>query len=440
MLKFSRVLICIMLVLALFTSCSSQAVEENDYFADEGEAEGGRTNHFTDKQEIEDSANYLVDERFDTDEYLEGFDAGYPYNCSGYIAETPDAFYILPIVDGNISFYDKASGITGPLCARPDCRHDSEDCNAYVTLPRCIGFYDGKLYWVGKVGRNVTDPNHYIYSCDLDGSDRRQVALYEEMPPGGQLNYNGQIALYHRGYCYTAYSRTFLEDGVYSERTYLYAISLETGEKITILDEQDIGTPLVSFTLQPVGNDIYISYLLNQPEEQDSYLPVKFQVFHSKTRKLEDLGIITPSGGELWNTLITEDGSIYLHTTGGHVEKGDLSTGKSEVFLSSEIGVYLTEEYIIELPRIEEDGTVTFRAWYFSGNLLEFEKTPRFDPQSGVTKKRSIDTEIIIYPAIVKENVYIGQTLSGYYVAFSLDGSDQKIIYAPEPEEAAPGN
>ena len=44
-------------------------------------------------------------------------------------------------------YYDTATGTSGPLCAKPDCAHDTKDCFAYTGQGASLSYYDGKLYW-----------------------------------------------------------------------------------------------------------------------------------------------------------------------------------------------------------------------------------------------------------------------------------------------------
>lgn len=80
---------------------------------------------------------------------------------------------------GFMMYYDINSGQKVPLCNRPDCRHDSKECNAYYNgifnpgegvhfSTDYVQFYNGSLYVIGY------DAEQYVklYKISEDGSSR----------------------------------------------------------------------------------------------------------------------------------------------------------------------------------------------------------------------------------------------------------------------------
>ena len=89
--------------------------------------------------------NYLLDEKFDTEAYLPGYDMQNSYARYKVACETEEAYYFKPDQDVFLYFYDKESGLSGKLCGRPECPHDSPACNAYLDVRFGISYYDGKI-------------------------------------------------------------------------------------------------------------------------------------------------------------------------------------------------------------------------------------------------------------------------------------------------------
>ena len=52
---------------------------------------------------------------------------------------------IYKLVIDRIYYYDKASGISGPICGKPDCDHTGMDCDAYIGTGRAIQYYNNSL-------------------------------------------------------------------------------------------------------------------------------------------------------------------------------------------------------------------------------------------------------------------------------------------------------
>lgn len=72
------------------------------------------------------------------------------FSAMVHAAETPDTIYFAGYSDSYIRYVDKATGISGVLCGKPECRHDSDSCNAYVMLPKTLFFDSGRLWWIAS--------------------------------------------------------------------------------------------------------------------------------------------------------------------------------------------------------------------------------------------------------------------------------------------------
>lgn len=107
-----------------------------------------------------------------------------------YVCETEDTVYFMTtgtvyferLHDYNsasmLYYLDKATGISVPLCGKPECKHDDESCNAYIssTQPVSLADYNGRLYWIAM----GNDNKYHIYSAAYDGTDRQSVRELDE--------------------------------------------------------------------------------------------------------------------------------------------------------------------------------------------------------------------------------------------------------------------
>ncbi|MBQ7344911.1 MAG: hypothetical protein IJW45_02480 [Oscillospiraceae bacterium] len=71
--------------------------------------------------------------------------------------------------DPYIWYVDNGTDTLVKLCGRPDCVHDSSDCNAYVYEGTLLSYYEGHLYAVS--GSN-SDEECKLLRMDPDGSNR----------------------------------------------------------------------------------------------------------------------------------------------------------------------------------------------------------------------------------------------------------------------------
>ena len=86
-------------------------------------------------------------------------------------AVSPDGVYFMSI-DNYILFMENGSDSLIKLCGRPDCEHNSTDCNAYVDNGSKITYYQGYLYAMAGDG---SEEEASLIRMDPDGSNRVEV-------------------------------------------------------------------------------------------------------------------------------------------------------------------------------------------------------------------------------------------------------------------------
>ncbi len=415
-LKSILFIISAMLCLVLLVSCNNPA---NDG--------GGDTQNETESQN-KPGGNYLADKKFDTDEYMEGFDADHVGISKVGIpmCASDDAYYMLDGRGGGdlIYYYDKLSGTSGPLCAKPDCMHNTSECSAYVRVSLAIDYYDGRLYFLDTDEKN----NFCVCSCAPDGTDKKQVGLYEEAKPGGN-GFGNLYSFCHRGYFYTSYSRQSFENGEYVKHIYLTATSISTGETVTLFDEVSNNFPAKNFCVEPEGNKIYImtsSYVDGDSETVKE--KVRFRVIDTKTREISDLCELVPVGDFVRGMIVVRDKGIFIRTEKkdeagawiNYIELVDTDSGTSREIFSGSGDIDLTEECMVVDCEISDDGTVGFEAYDYDMNKLTFDKAPTLGADCGISGGMQI--------VGVKNGVIYGGSLDGWYVGFALDGSAADVL------------
>ena len=263
--------------------------------------------------------NYLADKKFDTDEYLPDYDADpsfyHGYSTSSYgFCSTEDTIYSFcdhTGADMLITYTDKATGISGPLCGRPECLHRDATCNAYVHRVRFaygyggygygLSVYDGKLYWI--------DGGTQIVRANLDGTGRETVG---EIQTENYEKPHNQMIVFHRGYVYYAGVSNRIINGKDAYVITLKAKPLDGGEEFVIL-EKTVDYSLARILLKPVGNELYIML---------QYRVVELYRWDSKARQGESLYSETepPDGIDYWyeNSFLPVAGDGIYFT--GHSE------------------------------------------------------------------------------------------------------------------------
>ena len=152
---------------------------------------------------------------------------------------------------GNIAvYYDTVSGVTGAVCGKADCTHNSMACNAFLDLGNITGLqiYDGKIYWLQGAGYS-----RILYRMDLDGNNREQVQVLDDIS-----GIDPRFAI-HRGYVYT----TVLKSEVQNRQSYYileikqYMLGQEKQEAQIIYTGEYTGD--ARYYCRFLGNHMYVA-------------------------------------------------------------------------------------------------------------------------------------------------------------------------------------
>ena len=215
------------------------------------------------------------------------------------ITEGNGVLYFAPSFpdNGSLWFYEFDTGYSAPLCAKPECEHNSKTCNAYFSGSnlRGISIFDNKLWFVGY-GPTIEDHAPRIYYEELDGSGRVQKRIFttEEY---NEATGNGRNFFYG-GYYFKGGYDTEVIDEVPFRPARVIAYDLETDERIEILNKRfDMFSEVC---IQPLDEWLYISVCgLNYGDEEQSFTLYRWNL---ETRELEELysGKVGHQFTEMW--------------------------------------------------------------------------------------------------------------------------------------------
>ena len=259
---------------------------------------------------------------FENSESMPGYDAQNQYMMSTMISfqETDDFFCGSNFIGHYLHYYDKASGISGVLCADPACTHNSSDCGAYVNVSANLSYYNGKLYWIegtqGSAGYN-------LWRSDLSGTSRKKVKRisFEDVI----LPYQPQQYVIHRENLYMLGYASVVEGTQSGFRIALLSTPLDSSEEYSILFDE-IFYRGVSATLRFAGNSVYLSLITSSGKGSSDVKVIKYDIKSGDSETVYEETEITEALGAIW---VTIHGEVYLPGAGdNHVYVWKLENGK----------------------------------------------------------------------------------------------------------------
>ncbi len=257
--------------------------------------------------------------------FVPGEDVQLQWNDSGSVmaqccTATEEGYYFLDgQLNSKIYYHDFATDTTVPLCNRPDCSHDSPECNASMAQLGMfiyhMKFYDGNLYVFG--GTMGKDPREMVCRISADGTTRGMVATLRVMSAQDTLS----KVLIHRGYLYYAPPGP---DATQQGTSELYRVSLGGGGEPELLQtfDRQYGSNL---SITAYGNYLYVGhryYLDGEMNEQ------KMNIYRYDIHTGEQEFLLETTGRQF---LVKENSLFYVTMEGVMVY--DLETGAQREIL-----------------------------------------------------------------------------------------------------------
>ena len=235
-----------------------------------------------------------------TDDYLPNYDVQSAYSQMGGSVSRYDNVYYMK-QDSWLFYYDDESKASGKLCAKPECSHDNESCNAYVGAASGIQVYDSMIYWA-----DITSSLN-IWRMDLSGNSREMVMQKPIDSSGTKMN--AQVVL-HRGYVYYSEIEIEIQNGQNQQTFTLSRYDLAQPEEEPEILYQREDPRLMNYICQWDRNQVYI--LLDSSLEMGE-----------SVRTLLSCDLSSGQTKELWNetsfyfttTLIAREGELHLLST-----------------------------------------------------------------------------------------------------------------------------
>ncbi len=320
--------------------------------------------------------NYLSDPKFDTADVLPRYDHDKSWGRRVGVTDSFVTNGTLYYVDNSnsrslISYCDLATGISGPLCGKPECPHNDAQCNAYVpNYYFRLSLYDGKLYWTAF----DEEKNPAIYCMNLDATDRVKVCSMDRSRH--QKVHGNRILAFHRGYAIYAGRTSTVSQGIARQGVLAYAVSLSTGEETVLLEQECEEGFYAEIEIVPYRDRVYqiVEHGSVGPVEDDA--GISFSIFEWSLKTHENVSLYSRTGDfpfrEAWPT---EDGLLLSSAVNGDIYKFDFATHEFAFlfdFYDGEDqhgGMEFSNDYIINWT-LTEEGIPRLRVTDLEGGVV----------------------------------------------------------------------
>ena len=253
------------------------------------------------------------------------------------VCETESGYYL------NYSFVyyvDKATKQITILCAKPECEHNDDSCNARLKLSTF--WTDGeRIFYTNssllEENGKLVDHGNRIYAIDMDGTHQTVIQDLEFVPSGSSTHV---YPIFHRGYVYFFYSGVLykmpLGGDLKKSAEVLWGEEIANDDR-TVFDSIPVGH---NFTLWADGD--YVYFMVNVQQPDGTYKDTLFayntagsseaekavrQVW--QTPDADTVGQWTSAGVAVSKWYVM-DGYIYFYLSGGDYWRCNLNTGESE--------------------------------------------------------------------------------------------------------------
>ena len=100
-------------------------------------------------------------------------DRNQAFYCTSFV-ETPEVYYYGQNRQGKVFIYfcPRGGDTFRPLCSKPNCKHNDQNCNAYAG--NAFAYYDGSIYAAEYKSDTIN-----ILKLNLDGTDHRRLTTLE---------------------------------------------------------------------------------------------------------------------------------------------------------------------------------------------------------------------------------------------------------------------
>lgn len=202
-------------------------------------------------------------------------------------------------------YYDKASGISGVLCADPSCAHDGKECGGNIGGGLSLSYYDGKLYWVGPEDSQLQ--KDYLWQSDLSGMNRKKIMeiSWDEI----RMPYQPQRYVIHQGKLYIMGSASVVEGTQTGKRKSLLSIPLTGEDGFTTVYDEVLSNAVDNERYIFVDGFVYISMETFDDMSSRDLTITKVDIAKNTSEVIYQETDMTEYLGNIW---VTENHEIYL--------------------------------------------------------------------------------------------------------------------------------
>ena len=333
-----------------------------------------------------------------------------------------DGFFLGTVgFEDYLLYYDKASGISGVLCADPSCAHDSRECGANIGSGVSLSYYDGKLYWVGSEGTELQ--KKYLWQSDLSGMNRKKIM---EIPWDEIIMpYQPQRYVIHQGKLYIMGSASVVEGTQTGKRKSLLSRALSGEDGFTTVYDEVLPNAYDNERYIFVDGFIYI-YIssFNEESSTQNLTVTKVDIAKNTSEVIYQENDVTDILGNIW---VTENHEIYL--TGSTKTETEAYLWKLENGEKTEITSWSGER--ISTPKVM-DGIVL---------CLSYDNDIRWADIRDLTGKTIYSGKL--FPDVIPELEHDPNDISSvvgrgntYYTGL-IGGDAEKLIYHLSGEEGS---
>lgn len=214
-------------------------------------------------------------------------------------------------------FLDKATGEAAPVCNKPECVHNDNTCNSYLTkfYVRTLIYYLDKVYYVSL--DFVDDTGNWrdvLYELSPDGTHKKLLTFSESI----------DFLTFHRGYVYYMTTDNGTISGKENEtqttvRLYRLPVQKINNEPETLYEFQ--GIYAFAGNILCYGNDIYFLQMSFEGEPMELKTEMKRYSILDKSIEsiLEGRGQYTIFNGKL--AFMDLDGTYICDLDGQNIQK-----------------------------------------------------------------------------------------------------------------------
>lgn len=307
--KLALVLICICIF--MLAGCQSEGELPNDKTPDNS-ANVSENDPGSDTQNNRPVNSNSNSTGTDTSGFQKEMNVQHPFRISA-ACKTEAGYYFDN--EGFLYFLDGATGNVTVVCARPECSHNDDNCNAWVNT-HMLSYYQGKLYYVNSDEKS--DSMYTLYSVNLDGTDHAKIQrLQLEFVPWRTVI----------GYPILANGSLYFLEG----DSQIYTVKLgEDVSKAVLVFEDDISNTLESsWQFWADGSEVYAMNTMLNSEGYCQDILYLLGASQSETREVwrsTELGI---SDADYSSWYITT-GHLYYYSSGSDLWDIELETGSTK--------------------------------------------------------------------------------------------------------------